>query len=64
MGELVNLRRIRKRRSKDEAERTAAANRSAFGIRKDERRRNELERAAVRRTIDAHRLEGPRDDAD
>ncbi|HYC25480.1 MAG TPA: DUF4169 family protein, partial [Roseiarcus sp.] len=45
MGELVNLRRVRKRRSKDEAERTAAANRSAFGIRKDERRRNELERA-------------------
>jgi Domain of unknown function (DUF4169) len=64
MGDLINLRRIRKRRAKDEAERMAEANRLAFGALKDERRRREMEQALAQRELEGRRLEGPRDDHD
>jgi hypothetical protein len=64
MGELVNLRRIRKRRAKDEAERMAKANRLAFGAGKDERRHREMEQALDQRVFEGRWLEGPRDDDD
>jgi Domain of unknown function (DUF4169) len=64
VGELINLRKIRKRRSKAEAESLSRANRLAFGARKDERRRRQMERAAAERALNAHRLEGPPGDDD
>ncbi|HLW92455.1 MAG TPA: DUF4169 family protein [Roseiarcus sp.] len=60
MGEVANLRKIRKRRAKAAAENAASANRLAFGRGKDERRRSELEKAAAERSLDAHRLQAPR----
>jgi hypothetical protein len=56
MGELVNLRRARKRKAGAEAEREAAANRLAHGLSKDERRRLNAEREAETKRLDAHRL--------
>jgi hypothetical protein len=64
VGELVNLRKARKKRSKAETEIVASANRLAFGARKDERRRRQMEQAATERAFDAHRLDGPRGDDD
>jgi len=64
MGELINLRKIRKQRSKAEAETHAGAHRLAFGARKDERRRRQMEQAAAERALNAHRLVGPRGDDD
>jgi len=64
VGELINLRKIRKQRSKAVAESLAGANRLAFGARKDERRRRQMERAAAERALNAHRLQGPRGDDD
>ena len=62
MGELVNLRRARKRRERERELETAAENRAAFGMTKDERRKIEAEREKAERGLDAHRL-GRSDDA-
>jgi len=59
MGDIVNLRRARKRLERGHKEAEAAANRLAFGIKKSERRRitNETEKAD--RELEAHRLVPP-----
>jgi len=59
MGELVNLRRTRKRHAKAAAEDEAAANRLAFGRSKEERRRLKAEREAQAKRLDGHRLDKP-----
>jgi hypothetical protein len=56
VGEIVNLRRARKRQASEAAEREAAANRLAHGLSKDERRRLKAEREAAARRLDGHRL--------
>jgi hypothetical protein len=57
MGDVVNLRRARKLKSRDDSAKTAAANRLAFGRTKAEVRLTEAERALERKRIDAHRLQ-------
>ena len=59
MGELVNLRRTRKRRARERELATAAENRAAFGMTKPERRKVEAEREKVERGLDSHRLSRP-----
>jgi Domain of unknown function (DUF4169) len=63
MGEIVNLRRARKRQANEAAEREAAANRFAHGRPKDERRRLKAEREAETKRLDGHRLQ-PSGDGD
>ena len=58
MGEIVNLRRARKRQASATAEREAAANRLVHGLGKDERRRLKAEREAEAKRLDGHQL-GP-----
>ena len=55
MGEVVNLRRARKRQSNAKAEAEAAANRIAHGVSKNERAKTEAERALVSSRLEAHR---------
>ena len=57
MGEVVNLRRVRKARARDQAEAQAAANRAAFG-------RTLADKQADRAEIDrrARELDGARRD--
>ena len=55
MGEVVNLRRARKRKTREIAEVDAAANRTAHGISKPQR-----ELAKARRTLLDNRLDGLR----
>jgi hypothetical protein len=62
MGEIVNLRRARRRKAGSEAEREAAANRLAHGLSKDERRRLRAEHEAQMKRLDAHRLQRRSDD--
>jgi hypothetical protein len=65
MGEIVNLRKARKKRLIALAESEAAGNRFAHGRRKDERRQAQAERESQKKNIEAHRLEGPSaDDGD
>ncbi len=56
MGELVNLRRVRKSVARREAEAAAAENRVKFGRTKAERAAADAERDAQTRKLDGHAL--------
>lgn len=59
MGDLVNLRTVRKRKARDEKSATAAENRVLFGRTKSEKalQRAETEKAGAR--LDGHKRDGP-----
>lgn len=61
MGDIVNLRRARKRTNERRAEAEAAANRILFGTTKTQRRAVENERAKAERELEARRIVGPDD---
>ena len=63
MGEVVNLRRARKRQANAKAEAEATANRIAHGVSRNERTKAEAERALASHRLEAHRRPG-RGDAD
>ncbi len=56
MAEIVNLRRARKQRARQQAEVEAERNRIAFGRSKAERLLTEAERDKATRLLDGHRL--------
>ena len=61
-GDVVNLRRARKARARDEARRTADGNAARFGRTRAERE-GEAARAEIEaRRLDGHRLDGHRID--
>ena len=62
MAEIVNLRRARKQRARQEAEQQAQQNRIAFGRTKAERSLTQAERDKAARTLDGHRLAPPDDE--
>jgi hypothetical protein len=55
MGEVVNLRNVRKRQARAKAEDEAAANRIAYGVSKNLKAETKAERALASRRLDAHR---------
>ncbi len=55
MAEIINLRRVRKQRARQEAEQQAQQNRITFGRTKAERSLTEAERDKAARTLDGHR---------
>ena len=57
MGELVNLKRFRKRIEREGAGREAEANRARFGRTKSERQRDENRGARAAELLDQHRLD-------
>ena len=57
MSEIVNLRRHRKRLTREQQERSAAENRRRFGRPKAERDRDEAETERAQRHIDGHKRE-------
>ena len=63
MGEIVNLRRARKRKAAAQANVAAAANRAAFGVSKKERAKAEDERSIAAARLDGH-LRSDRDGAE
>jgi hypothetical protein len=62
LGEIVNLRRARKRKERQREEAIADQNRVVFGRSKAERRLVETERAVAEANLEAHRIVRP--DAD
>ena len=62
MGEIVNLRRARKRKEREREEAVADQNRIVFGRSKAERRLTQTERATAEANLEAHRIVRP--DAD
>src|SRR5919197_80580 len=57
MGEIVNLRRARKRAERQLAERTGSANRLRYGRSKDQRDLEAKRDVKARRDLDRHRIE-------
>lgn len=62
MADIVNLRQVRKRKARDDKEKTAEANRMAYGRSKAEKQGTKLEQARADKVLDAHRKE-EKDDA-
>lgn len=58
MAEIINLRRARKQRARQDAETKAEQNRISFGRTKAERSLTEAERDKAARLLDGHRLSG------
>jgi seryl-tRNA synthetase len=61
VGEIVNLRRARKQRRREQDEAVAAANRLAHGVGKAVKRQAGAERERTERALDGHRR-GPSDE--
>jgi hypothetical protein len=59
MGEVVNLRRVRKDRQRKSAEDKADANRVAFGRTKSERELTSARKDLAARQLDGHRRDDP-----
>lgn len=62
MGEIVNLRRARKRDARLREEAAAAANRTAFGAPKAAKGQARAERELAARRLDGHRRVDPGDE--
>ena len=61
MGDIVNLRRARKRQDRRRDDAKAAENRIVYGMTKAERRSLEALREKADRDLDARRIVGPDD---
>lgn len=57
MGEIVNLRRVRKARTKAQDEAVAAGNRVTFGLSRAQKQAAATEQARAARQLDGHRRE-------
>ena len=62
MAEIVNLRRARKQRARQDAEAQAEQNRLTFGRTRTERRATDAARDKAARELDGHRLPPSDDD--
>jgi hypothetical protein len=57
MGDVINLRTMRKQARRQQADKAAAANRLAFGRTKADRTRAQVEDDKAQRTLEHHRIE-------
>jgi hypothetical protein len=57
MADIVNLRRAKKAKARDLAEKDAAANRAKFGTAKSTRLASTAEKTRADRAIDSHKIE-------
>jgi len=58
MGDLVNLKRFKKRMTRERSEQEAAANRTRLGRTRSERAEDELRTDRARELLDQHRIDG------
>jgi hypothetical protein len=58
MGDVVNLKRFRKRTERETSAKQAEANRARFGRTKSERALDEARTTRARDLLDAHRIDG------
>jgi hypothetical protein len=57
MAEIVNLRRVRKQKAREEDAARADANRARFGVKKPERQQREAEEDRAARAHEGHKIE-------
>ena len=58
MGDVVNLKRFRKRSEREQSARAADANRARFGRTKAERAADKLRATRANELLDQHRIDG------
>ena len=58
MGDVVNLKRVKKRAERHQSEQQAEANRTRFGRTKSERMRDEQRISRANDLLDQHRIDG------
>jgi len=58
MGDVVNLKRFRKRSEREQAAREAEANRARFGRTKSERANDAMRAKRTSKLLDQHRIDG------
>lgn len=58
MGDIINLKRFKKRAERSQSERQAEANRARFGRTKAERALNELRMKRDKEMLDQHQIDG------
>ena len=58
MGDVVNLKRFKKRAERHQSEQQAEANRTRFGRTKSERILNKQQSARASKLLDQHRIDG------
>jgi len=58
MGDIVNLKRFKKRGEREQAAKQADANRARFGRTKPERTLDELGASRAEKHLDQHRIDG------
>jgi hypothetical protein len=58
MGDVINLKRFKKRSGREQAAKQADANRARFGRSRSERTRDELRASRAENLLDQHRIEG------
>ncbi len=58
MGEIVNLKRFRKRSEREQAAKDAGANRAKFGRTKSERAAEAMRARRTEEILDQHRIDG------
>ena len=58
MGDVINLKRFKKRSEREQAAKQADANRARFGRTKSERAHDELRTGRANDLLDQHRIEG------
>ena len=57
MADIINLRRVRKARARDDARREAGENAARHGLKKDEKALTAKREDDARRQLDGHRME-------
>ncbi|MGA8899930.1 DUF4169 family protein [Bradyrhizobium sp.] len=58
MGDLINLKKFRKRAAREQSEQEAAANRARFGRTRSERTLEESHADRARELLDQHQIDG------
>jgi hypothetical protein len=58
MGDLINLKKFRKRAAREQSEQEAAANRARFGRTRSERTLEQLRAERARELLDQHQIDG------
>lgn len=58
MGDLINLKKFRKRAAREQSEQEAAANRTRFGRTRSERTLEESHADRARELLDQHQIDG------
>lgn len=57
MGDLVNLKQVKKRIAREEAAKQSETNRALFGRTRNERERDELQAKRTSNALDQHRID-------